>query len=161
MTLLTAWKFHRWALERFLAVCQELEPEALTKDLGNSFPSIRDTLVHCFMADHAWFHRVQGLAFTRPEAQNYPSVQSIIDQWQPFLEQWETLITRSSLEQIIVYKTFDGAEFNNSFEEITRHVVNHGSYHRGQIAMMLRLLGHKPPATDWILYSRISQGQTQ
>jgi uncharacterized damage-inducible protein DinB len=46
----------------------------------------------------------------------------------------------------------------STLEEIMRHVVNHGSYHRGQVAFMLRLLGKQPQATDWIAFSRIAQG---
>jgi uncharacterized damage-inducible protein DinB len=35
-----------------------------------------------------------------------------------------------------------------------RHVVNHSTYHRGQLAMMLRQLGQAPPSTDFTRYLR-------
>jgi uncharacterized damage-inducible protein DinB len=157
MELQDAWKYHQWATLRMLETCQTLSLEEFTKDLGNSFASIRDTLVHCLMADGAWSHRIQGLEFTRPDPKNYPSIDTIRSQWQPVLSIWGQLITQHGCEQDIEYKAFDGNTFTSSFEEIARHVVNHGSYHRGQIAMMLRLLGHKADATDWIAFSRLSR----
>jgi uncharacterized damage-inducible protein DinB len=33
-----------------------------------------------------------------------------------------------------------------------RHVVNHQTYHRGQISSMLRRLGHAPKATDMVVW---------
>ena len=35
-----------------------------------------------------------------------------------------------------------------------RHVVNHSTYHRGQLATQLRQLGHTPPNTDFIRFLR-------
>jgi uncharacterized damage-inducible protein DinB len=156
MTLKDSIGFHRWATERTWEACAPLEPQDFTKDLGSSFPSVRDTLVHCLMADHAWLHRVQGKVFTRPDPINFPDLEVLQTAWQPVLGQWEELIATTAPDSSIAYQTFDGAPFTSTFEEIVRHFVNHGSYHRGQIAMMLRLLGHAPAATDWIVFTRAS-----
>ena len=161
MDLISAWKFHQWATVRALEVCEVLSPEEFTKDLGNSFPSIRDTLVHCLFADGIWFHRIQQLPFTRPNPEDFSSVHDLKAVWETISERWLDLIRQSGLEQKVAYTALDGQNFENSFEEITRHVVNHGTYHRGQIMMMLRLLGHQAVATDWIAFSRLSRSQTQ
>ncbi|MFM8742635.1 MAG: DinB family protein [Cytophagales bacterium] len=39
------------------------------------------------------------------------------------------------------------------------HLVNHGSYHRGQVAMLLRERGYEPFNTDLITYDRVLLGQ--
>jgi uncharacterized damage-inducible protein DinB len=157
MTLSDAWKYHQWAIEKTLESCQDLTGEDYTRDLGNSFSSVRDTLVHCLMADNAWYHRIHKLEFTRPDPSNYPNLESLRLAWQPVLANWAELIAQTDLEQLIEYKAFDGAGYHNSFEEIARHVVNHGAYHRGQVAFMLRLLGKQAQATDWIAFSRFSR----
>ena len=54
----------------------------------------------------------------------------------------------------IVYRTLAGVEQQNPIGELVRHVVNHGTYHRGQIAMRVRQLGAVPPDTDYILWLR-------
>jgi uncharacterized damage-inducible protein DinB len=161
MTLKDAIAFHRWATERTLVACATLEPEAYTKDLGNSFASLRDTLVHCLMADQAWLHRVQNKDFTRPDPIHFPNLEILKATWQPVLNAWEDQIATTAPTSSISYKTFDGSAFTSTFEEIVRHFVNHGSYHRGQIAMMLRLLGHTPATTDWIIFTRANPNTTK
>jgi uncharacterized damage-inducible protein DinB len=151
MNLQDAWKFHQWATIRALETCEILSPEEFTKDLGNSFASVRDTLVHCLFADGIWFHRIQQLPFTRPNPSDFSSSQDVKAAWQPISERWTDLIEQTKPEQRITYTALDGQAFESDFEEITRHVVNHGTYHRGQIMMMLKLLGHKAIATDWLL----------
>jgi uncharacterized damage-inducible protein DinB len=43
---------------------------------------------------------------------------------------------------------------SNLLAPILQHVVNHSTYHRGQIATMLRQLGTKAIPTDLIAYHR-------
>jgi uncharacterized damage-inducible protein DinB len=47
-----------------------------------------------------------------------------------------------------------GEPFTSSLGQMLRHVVNHSTYHRGQVTTMLRQLGVPAPATDLILYYR-------
>ncbi|HWB63211.1 MAG TPA: DinB family protein, partial [Chitinophagales bacterium] len=61
----------------------------------------------------------------------------------------------SFLESAITYKNTKGIEFNNKVEDILYHVVNHASFHRGQLVTMLRQLGFdKFPPQDLIAYIR-------
>ncbi len=161
MDLQDAWKYHQWAGKRILEACEVLSPEEFTKDLGSSFSSIRDTLVHCLFADAIWFHRIQGLAFTRPNPADFSSSHDLKAVWQNIFENWIDLIKHTKLEQSIRYTALDEQAFESSFEEIVRHVVNHGTYHRGQITMMLRLLGHQTVSTDWIVFTRSLRNQAQ
>ncbi len=155
MNLTDAWEYHQWATNRMLESCESLGFEELTKELGNSFSSLRETLVHCLFADGVWFHRVQGLAYTKPKPEDFSSLAEIKAAWTPLIESWLGLIAQTDLEKIVEYTALDGQPFKSSFEEIVRHVVNHGSYHRGQVAMMLRLLGHVLIQTDWIVMTRL------
>jgi uncharacterized damage-inducible protein DinB len=47
-----------------------------------------------------------------------------------------------------------GGEYVHSYRQMFRHVVNHSSYHRGQVVTMMRQAGVKPPSTDLILFYR-------
>jgi uncharacterized damage-inducible protein DinB len=47
-----------------------------------------------------------------------------------------------------------GNTYRNTLADLIRHVVNHSTYHRGQLATQLRQLGQIPPATDFIVYRR-------
>jgi uncharacterized damage-inducible protein DinB len=55
---------------------------------------------------------------------------------------------------VVSYRALSGAPYANPLGELLRHVVNHGTYHRGQVATLLRQLDVKPPQTDLILYYR-------
>jgi uncharacterized damage-inducible protein DinB len=155
MTLRDALSFHRWATLRTLETSAALTPEEITRDLGGSFPSLRDTLAHSLMADNAWAHRVRGEAFERPPPEALPSsVEALRAVWETVLDAWQTILETRDPSEVIAYRAFDGSPYQSSLEEIVRHVVNHGSYHRGQVMMMLRLLGHAPASTDWIAFSR-------
>jgi uncharacterized damage-inducible protein DinB len=71
------------------------------------------------------------------------------------LQRWPVLV--ASLvdpEQVIEYKSFAGDPFTNPLGQIVRHVVNHGTYHRGQVATMLRQLGAQAVSSDLIGFYR-------
>lgn len=60
----------------------------------------------------------------------------------------------ADLARAIEYRLMSGKAFRSTFDDMFRHVVNHATYHRGQLATLLRQVGHKAPATDYILYRR-------
>ena len=155
MTLQVLMAYHRWAVTRTLESCAVLTSEAFLRDLGGSFKSVRDTLAHGLMADNAWLHRVRGAAYSRPTPEQLPAdLETLSAQWQLALGGWEALIATRASSEGIAYHTFEGQPFSSSFEEIVSHVVNHGSYHRGQVALMLRQLGHPAVGTDLIAFTR-------
>lgn len=60
----------------------------------------------------------------------------------------------AALDRTVPYANIAGEPLASSISEMLRHVVNHSTYHRGQIVTMLRQLGKRPPSTDMILYFR-------
>lgn len=58
------------------------------------------------------------------------------------------------LHRPVHYTTSNGQGFTNTAKDILFHVVNHSTYHRGQIAADFRQQGIEPPATDYIFYKR-------
>jgi uncharacterized damage-inducible protein DinB len=153
--LLDLLEYTRWGSEKVMQAVSELSPETYTKDLGSSFPSIRDTLVHTFGADRAWLGRIQGQTPARPNPEEYPSVASLRESWLEVLSTFPNVVkSLGDVEQTIAYKAFDGTAYSSKLSEIIRHVVNHGTYHRGQVTTMLRQLGEKGVTTDMIGYYR-------
>jgi uncharacterized damage-inducible protein DinB len=151
-------KYHRWAVERTLQAAEALSAEEFSRDLGGSFKSVRDTLQHWLIADNTWAHRVRGEVFTRPALEDGPDTLIDLRQaWEPVLNGWDELLRIRDATETIAYHAFDGAPHKSSLEDIVRQVVNHGSYHRGQVALMLRQLGHAPQNTDWIAFTRLER----
>jgi uncharacterized damage-inducible protein DinB len=150
-------EYTQWATERTLQAVSPLGLEAYTKDLGNSFPSIRDTLVHIYGADRAWLGRVQGQHLGRVDPETYTDVTGLKADWVQVLSAWPEVIKPLNPQQVISYQSFDGTAYANTLEEIVRHVVNHATYHRGQVTTMLKHLGMKPSSTDLIAFYRSRQ----
>jgi uncharacterized damage-inducible protein DinB len=64
------------------------------------------------------------------------------------------ILEQPDLNNIIKYTTSKGNSYTNSVQDILFHIINHSTYHRGQIAMEFRQNGVEPLATDYIFYKR-------
>lgn len=148
-------EYHRWATERTLEALSALTDAQFTQVIPSSFPSVRDTLVHAFMADRTWLARVQGETVTRPEPEDYPTLTVLRQPWLEVIERWSVVLHgMTDPNAVIAYHSFAGEPFTSTVAEIVRHMVNHGSYHRGQVTTLLRQLGAKTVSTDMIVFTR-------
>jgi uncharacterized damage-inducible protein DinB len=61
-------------------------------------------------------------------------------------------LTDELLIRRVSYENLEGVRWEYSLAEMMQHLANHSSYHRGQIAVLLRQLGQTPPATDFLVF---------
>lgn len=148
----TLYEFNAWANRRELDAAAALTNEQFTKQLGSSFSSVRDTLAHIMGAEWVWLERFQGRSpGSLPDSARYADVASLRQAW---LEQEGRLLafvrelTQDDLNRVLEYKTLKFGTYSNPLWQSMQHVVNHGTYHRGQITTMLRQLGAEPILTD-------------
>lgn len=152
--------YNYWARDRLLDAVEPLSAEQLTRDLGNSFPSIRDTLVHLYAAEWIWCCRWEGESpQSMPNPASFPDLASIrkgmIEQERKVRAVLDRL-GEAGVAQSIEYRTTDGKVQAQPFWQMLQHVVNHGSYHRGQVTTMLRQLKAAPPKSmDLIAFYRL------
>jgi len=149
-------EYNRWANERVLAAASRLTAEQFTKDLSNSFPSIRDTLVHMVWAEWIWLMRWRGespkIIF---DPADFPTIARLKEKWREIeIGQVDFIDTlaEESLAIVIAYFNTKGEEWKYPLGHMMQHVVNHASYHRGQITTMLRQLGAEAMSTDYLLF---------
>jgi len=152
-------EYHYWARDRMLETVAGLTPDQFTRRLSSSFPSVRDTLVHCYSAEWVWYSRWTGVSPDKPiPADRYPDLVSLVDDWAGLERQVRTFVDRLGDEQVgreIDYVLMNGTAGRSSFQQMLQHVVNHGSYHRGQVTTLLRQLGASPPpSTDMSAFFR-------
>lgn len=163
-TLRTLFEFNSWADQRTLESCAPLMPEQFTRDLSSSFHSVRDTLVHIFGAEWLWLERWQGRMPTAlPWAPDFPDYASVSARWSDVhrdLHQFVTRLTQEDIERSFEVRTTAGGLYTQPLWQMMQHVVNHGSYHRGQVATMRRQLDAKPASTDLILFYRERAAQS-
>jgi uncharacterized damage-inducible protein DinB len=154
----TLYEYDAWANRRLLEVAAGLTPEQFTRDLGSSFPSVRDTLVHIMGAQRVWLERWQGRTPAGlPKAEEYPSVESIRARWnevEGHLLNFVRGLTPQQIAEVREYRTLASGVVRNPLWQALQHLVNHGTYHRGQVTTMLRQLGAGTVSTDLIVYYR-------
>ena len=156
------YEFNAWAARRTFESTAALGVDEFTRDLKNSFPSVRETLIHIVGGEWVWLARWKGTSPTAfPNADALRSNADVARFWQDIDAErnvWLSTLNESSLDTVISYRSFAGVDFSFPLWQMLRHLVNHSSYHRGQIATMLRQLGYSPVATDLI---RMYQEQQQ
>jgi uncharacterized damage-inducible protein DinB len=150
--------YDAWANERTLDSCAPLTPEQFTRNLGSSFPSVRDTLMHISGAHWVWLERLQGRSpaglTLANEYGDLPAVRARVAEIQNDLAARVGSLSSADLEAKLAYRNIQGQPFHDPVWQILQHLANHGSYHRGQVAAMLRQLGAKPVSTDLIAFYR-------
>jgi uncharacterized damage-inducible protein DinB len=142
-------EYRIWARERTLAAAALLPAETYTQELVSSFRSIRDTLVHLLSADETWSLRLAGVSpagHLLPE--EFPDVAALKARWAEIDNRLREVV--ADPDRPVTYRNFAGAEFTQPVEQIVQHLVNHQTYHLGQVATLLRQVGAQPPNIDLI-----------
>jgi uncharacterized damage-inducible protein DinB len=151
--------YNYWARDRLLDAVEPLSPDQFTRDLGNSFSSIRDTVVHLYGAEWIWCARWEGEPpQSLPDPSGFPDLASIRRAWTEQERRVRAVLERLGEDGIgrpIEYRTMDGRPQAQIFWQMLQHLVNHGSYHRGQVTTLLRQLKQPPPKSmDLITFYR-------
>jgi uncharacterized damage-inducible protein DinB len=154
--------YHYWARDRALDAAALLTPEQYTKPLGSSFTSVRDTLAHTYSSEWAWYWRWRGTSPTSMlPFDQFPDVASLRKAWaehEAKVRAFVGALDEAGVNRVYEYKTLNGQPGSSAFCEMLQHVVNHASYHRGQVTTMLRQLGAQPgKSMDMIAYYREAQ----
>ncbi len=150
--IFTLYQYNAWANARALGSAEPLTPAQFLQDLKNSFPSVRDTLAHILGAEWVWLRRWHGESPVKLlSGADFPTLASLKERFaavererQAFLE----ALPDGRLAQPFEYRDLAGNPYRLRLVESLQHVVNHGTYHRGQITTMLRQLGATPVSTD-------------
>ena len=149
--------YNYWAGERLFTAVDPLPAEQFTRDMGNSFASVRDTLTHIYFAECIWYSRWTGKPVPMPSAEMFPELSSLRDGYSQHEIRMRALLEdlgQDGVNKVMDYESrLDGKAHSSYFWQMFQHLVNHATYHRGQVTTMLRQLGAKPPASmDLIAY---------
>ena len=154
-------EYNRWANKRILEVVSRLTPDEFTKEIPSSYPSLRETLAHILSAEWIWLMRWMGNSpKSMLESHDFPSISELKSRWDEVeREQLKFVsgITEDSLLNKIPYINTQGEQWSYSLLQMMQHVVNHSTYHRGQVTMMLRQIKAEPVATDFLVFYDIKK----
>ena len=158
-TLAQHLEFNAWANGRVAEVLQPLSDELFYRENKGSFPSLAKTTLHIWGSQYIWYRRMQGESLKQAPMVAQPPAK--IDLLNGLLQSSADFVTfvkskdPDFLSARYHYLNLRGEPFDDTYEETLFHVVNHGTYHRGQLINMLRDLGVLTlPGTDLIHYLR-------
>jgi len=154
------YRYNEWANDRMLAVIRTLTEEQYTQKLVSSFPTIRETWTHIVFAEWLWLQRWKGDSPSAGPAWSSDPVsvdrlaatlREVEDDRRQFLGSLED----DAIGRPLSYRNMSGDPFTTRLLDVLHHVVNHASYHRGQLTTMIRQVGAVPVTTDLIAYKRL------
>jgi uncharacterized damage-inducible protein DinB len=145
-----------WANGKLLPVVARLTQEQFTRTVAGSYGSIRNTLVHMLSAEWGWLERCGGAKRGAAlAADNYPDLDSIASTWRTVeasMREFLSTLHDADLERNVEFK-IPGAEPRvMPLGVLMQHGANHGVHHRGQVALLLRVLGQVPGNVDLLIY---------
>jgi uncharacterized damage-inducible protein DinB len=148
-----------WANDRVFGAAEALVPEQMTATAASSFPSVRGTLGHIVGAEWVWLRRWLGESPSAAPSwvgeSSLPELRARLATLEAERESYLAGLTDEDLLRVVEYRTLGGQASADPLAGLLRHVVNHSTYHRGQVATQLRQLGVAPPGTDLITYLRL------
>ncbi len=153
------YRFNYWATHRILDLLGSISSEHYSKDMSSSHGGIHGTLVHMMGAEELWLKRWKGESPTSMyKASDFSSLADVGTRWKIVEENMMIFCTNIAddrdLLRVVAYKDLKGNPYSQPLYQLMQHLVNHSSYHRGQIVTMLRQLGVKPVGTDLVAFFR-------
>lgn len=115
---------------------------------------------HIVAAQFLWLHRIKGLP--APDVKLWDTYQlgPLTEMAEKAGQLWlEFVESTDDFNREMTYRNYTGDPYTNNVEMVMIHLVNHSSYHRAQIALLLRQKGLEPVNTDFITYDRVITGQ--
>ena len=148
---LKLYQYNAWSNKRVLGCIerQQVNDEKILSLMG-----------HIVAAQFLWLHRIKGLPAPDVKLWGNYSLDQLKTMAQDAGEKWLSFVeSQDNFNRELSYTNYVGDPYTNNVETIMIHLVNHSSYHRAQVAMLLRQKGFEPINTDFITYDRVIRGQ--
>jgi uncharacterized damage-inducible protein DinB len=164
------YEYDRWANDRVIRSLSILTSEQFTRDLGGAFQSVRHTLVHVAAGEWVWLQYWKADSYNVPFVSDlqkrrdqlfspelFPTLAAVELKWREVEKEqiaFVESVTNDGLNRMLPFRTT-----HVGLAHLMQHVANHSTYHRGQIALMMRQLNAEPIATD--LHVFLVEGRAQ
>ena len=175
-TLHKLYNYNYWARDRQLEACAALTTRQFLQPMVSSFPSIRDTLAHMVDTEAYYLHRWRGrsrqqiiaeMGFARGEERSklwpgqFHCLADIEFRWREIelaVREYLATLNETDLSRLLSYVDSAGRTWTYPLWLLLLHVVNHQTYHRGQVTVLLRQLGVNAAQIDLLVGSDVVFG---
>ena len=151
------YEYNRWANLRFFDAIAALPEDRFSAAVASSFPSLQETLAHIVLVEWAWLHIWRGTPPTSlPPWATRPRLTDLraeLDFTDTAISEFLAAVSPADLGRLVTSHLRNRPVLTNSLGDLLIHLVNHCTYHRGQLATLMRQLAVVPPATDFLFFS--------
>jgi uncharacterized damage-inducible protein DinB len=157
--------YNIWANHRLMRAAATLSVDDFKRDtLGASHGGVRGTLTHIMFAEWLWLERWKGVSHTRGlDEGDFADVVALRDRWtliEEHRDEWFRGLRAGTLEEVVKYNNLQGQPFAAPLWKLMQHALNHSTYHRGQVTLLLRAAGARPVVTDLLVWDRAQAAKT-
>lgn len=144
-----------WANRKLFAVVGRLTQDQFAQPVAGSYGSVRNTLVHMLSAEWGWVARCGGPSRGPAlKADDYPTFEVLLGKWltvEGYVAEFLAALSDEDLQRVIEYDLGGGPTLA-PVGELLEHAANHSVHHRGQLALLLRVIGVPPGNVDLLFY---------
>ena len=148
-----------WANNTVCDWLGKISDEQWKQFVESSFPSIYETVLHVAASDKVWVQRLnKATQFDNLTETFNGSNNELIQVWKNGTQDFKQFIEdlpEEKLDEKLAFKNMKGIPHNQPYWQLFAHIVNHSTYHRGQLVTMLRQVGYTDlGSTDMTTYFR-------
>ncbi|MDQ0270903.1 DinB family protein [Cytobacillus purgationiresistens] len=153
--------YHMWANKRVFERLKELPEGTYQQETQSVFSSLAEVVLHLYLTDLVWlgaladesFQDIQSVNQEASERLKNSSLNELETEYIALSDRYYSFFSgRKDLDEKIIRNHPAFGSVETTLAELLQHVVNHGTYHRGNITAMMRQLGHPGPSTDYVYY---------
>jgi uncharacterized damage-inducible protein DinB len=154
--ILSLFDFNHWADRRILVACRGLTAVQYVSEPVPGWSSVRSSIAHIAMVTDGWLRTLaedpDQSAPTEGELATVELAEVLLDRAQRIFEKLAANFTPEWLATPRFLQR-GGRSATLPPWVVLRHIVNHSTYHRGQVASKLKRFDIEPPATDMVFWA--------
>ena len=147
--------YDRWANTKVLDACRKLTAEQYVAEPVPGWSSVRSTISHIALATE---FNLRTLATdpddripTEADLATVDDVAQLLERAYRRFEELRPTLTPERLNTVLTLRG-GGWTMTHPLWARLRHIVNHSTYHRGQVASKLKRFGIEQPNTDFFFW---------
>ena len=153
-------EYNLWANTIVCGWLEQITDEQWNREIVSSFNTIQKTVLHVISAENAWVQRFKKEPVIWLQSTYTGSKEQHIKLWKETSEEFKSIVDafdENNLNTNLDFKRLNGDPYSMPYYQLFAHVVNHATYHRGQLVTMLRQAGfNNVGATDLLgIYRKI------
>ena len=147
--------YDRWANRKVLDACRKLTAEQYVAEPVPGWSSVRSTIYHIALATEFNLRTLTDAPDdripTEAELATVDDAAQLLERAYRRFEELRPTLTPERLNTVLTLRAI-GRTFTLPRWAMLRHIVNHSTYHRGQVASKLKRFGIEPPNTDFFFW---------